>query len=274
MSLLCQRFFVVTILLIACHAVAQVEVIPDLPITLSGSVSAGYNGGSAGASGTSSGVTNSFIVGTQDDLSGYYHDPRFLNFSFSPRLTWSHDSSGANTALQDRNDGFASNIDFLQQSKVPIHFSYNISQTNTSTLTGGPNAFTVGADGLVKSCSVSISEHLNFLPPINLSYSHTDTDTSVTGVQEPSEHTHTNFLTVSSNYRFLGFFMNGSYTRNSSEAQTQDLLNLGVPQATIEDWQGNRCPCRKAAGVQIGAPVLTYAQRPIEGDDRVGLAFL
>ncbi|MGO9305529.1 MAG: hypothetical protein ACLP3R_17835 [Candidatus Korobacteraceae bacterium] len=218
------------LLFVVCGA-AQVQVLPQMPVTLSGSLSAGYAGGTGAALGSQTSSSDSLTLGVMADLNGSYYDPRFLQFSVSPRFTWDRNGSQSESALEDRDDGMNASVDFLQGSKTPIHFSYNLTQTNTATLSGGPNAFTVGADGLAQSYSISASPRLGFLPPISFSFSHSNADTSVTGVQEPSLTTSNNFLNVLTNYNWLGFHMSGNYAQTSNQSTTQDLLNLGVPAA-------------------------------------------
>jgi len=222
----------VVLLLCAAEAAAQKEVLSEMPISLSGTVSSGYAGGSGGGLGAQGGSTNSFTVGTADDLIGYYYNPRFLQFSVSPRFTWDRNGTAAQSAaMQDRNDGVVATADFLQGSKTPIHLTYSLGQTNTTSVTGGPTPFTVAAGGLAQALSVSSSIRLAHLPTLNMSFSHTDSQTDVSGVEAPTEHTSANMFNFLTTYLLAGFHLSGTYLRTSNESTTQDLLNLGVPYA-------------------------------------------
>ena len=225
------RHIVLMILLMwAAHATAQLQVLPQMPITLGGTVSAGYAGGSGAALGGQSSSANSLTLGTNADLNGYYYDPKFLQFSASPRFTWDTNGGAAESAAtRDRDDGVITTVDFLQDSKVPVHFTYGLSQTTTTTLSGGATPFTVAASGLSQNYAVATSLRPANLPQLNVTYSHTWSDTSVTGVDTPTAYTSNDFLNVFSNYRRWGFQLSGNYSRTSNDSTTQDLLNLGVP---------------------------------------------
>lgn len=219
---------------VAQAAVAQRQLLPQLPITLSGSLAAGYAGGSGAATTAESTTSNSLTLGGMADLAGSYYDPRFLQFDINPRYTWSHDGSNVANALQQRNDGVAANVDFLQGSATPIHFNYNLTQTNSATLSGGTTPFTVSGGGLAQSISVSTATHFRKLPSISVSYSQTASNTSISGVSAPEESMNNNLLNVYSGYKALGFVLSGNYSHSTSHSETQDLLNLGIPTAPSE----------------------------------------
>jgi hypothetical protein len=227
----CAMAVVGWLLLCAARATAQLQPIAEMPITLSGSLSAGYAGGSSSALGSSSGLSDSLALGVNADLNGYYHDPRFLQFSADHRFLWTRTGSPTAAALHDRNDGVDINVNFLQGSNTPIHFTYDISQLNSSTLSGGPTPFTVGATGLSKSFSIGAAHRFEYLPPLNITYSRSSADTEVIGANAPTSHMQHDFLNLFSNYELLGFHLSGSYTHSTSESHVDDLLNLGLPVA-------------------------------------------
>jgi len=219
------------LLLCAAPATAQLQPIAEMPITLSGSLSAGYAGGSGSASGSSSGMSDSLALGVNADLNGYYHDPRFLQFSADPRFIWTRTGSATAAALHDRNDGVDINVNFLQGSNNPFHFTYDISQLNSSTLSGGPTPFTVGATGLSKSFSVGMAHRFEYLPPLNITYTRSSADTEVIGANAPTNHVAHDFLNLFTNYELLGFHLSAGYTHSTSESHVGDVLNLGLPVA-------------------------------------------
>ncbi len=220
---------VASLLLTAAHVFAQVQVLPETPITLNGALSLGFAGGSGSGLGANASSSDSLTLGARADLEGYYHDPRFLQFNVAPRFTWSRNSQVAANALQDRDDGVLASADFLESSRTPVHATYDFGQVNSSTLTGGPDPFTVGATGFTQAFTISTAPRLQPFPPLNISYSRSMSDVNVLGVQSPSQHTDLSLLNVFSNYTLEGFHMNGAYTRNTSESKTEDLLNLGIP---------------------------------------------
>jgi hypothetical protein len=219
------------LLLCAAQATAQLHPTAEMPVTLSGSLSAGYAGGSSSALGSSSGLSDSLELGVNADLNGYYHDPRFLQFDANPRFIWTRNGSPTAAALHDRNDGVDVNVNFLQGSETPVHFTYDLSQLNSTTLSGGPTPFTVGATGLSQSFSIGAAHRFEYLPPLNISYSRSYADSEVIGVNAPTSHMDRDFLNLFTNYVLLGFHLTGGYTRSTSESHVEDLLNLGLPVA-------------------------------------------
>lgn len=229
------RTLLLLVLLIGlARAEAQLQALPGLPLTLSGSVSAGYAGGTGAASIGQPTTSNSATFGATADLGGTYYDPRFLQFDIAPRFTWSRDSSDAASALQNRNDGVNASVQFLQGSVIPVHLSYELTQTNSATLSGGTIPFTVSGEGVAQSFSVSTSTRFRKLPSIGISFSQSESDTNVTGVTAPTEHVGNDFLNMYSSYRLLGFVISGDYSHSTSHSETQDLLNLGIPAAPSE----------------------------------------
>ena len=227
----CTVAILVLSLLWAIGATAQVTPIAEMPVTLSGALTAGYAAGSGAALGGSSNSSNSLVLGVNADLSGSYYDPRFLQFNVSPRFTWTRSGSSTAAAMQNRDNGVNLNVNFLQSSNTPIHFSFDLTQVNTATLSGGPTPFTVDASGISKSFSIGASHRFRYLPPLNISYSRSSSDTEVTGTNTPTNHVQHDFLNLFTNYDLVGFHLNGAYTHSTSASHVADLLQLGLPVA-------------------------------------------
>ncbi|MGD0470675.1 MAG: hypothetical protein ABSA54_20035 [Terriglobales bacterium] len=256
------------------------DILPETPATLSGTLSAGFAGGSGAGLGTQSSSSNSLTLGVNADLAGYYYNPQFLQFSVSPRFMWDRNGDSGAASAQDRDGGVIATVDFLQGSRTPVHFTYGLTQITTTTLSGGPTPFTVGAGGLAQTFSVGSALRLNHLPPISITYSHSDSDTSVTGVETPTEHLSSDLLTVFSSFKWVGFHLNGSFTRNSNEATTQDLLNLGVPYAPTNSSSesenfnvSHSLPLKGGASIGYGRSTDSYTVSGTPQNDSYDTAF-
>ena len=214
-------------------ATAQVELIPETPMSMDGALSVGYAGGSGNGSDTGS---NSIDVGVNANLVGYFHDPRFLSFDVAPRYTWDHFGSENAAGASLRNDGLSSSFRFLGSSNTPLTFLYSVSNVNSTTLTGGTVPLSVSASGLSNDYSLNWAPHFAGWPATSLTYSWGSSDSNATGTGNEFLNSHST-LSVVSMYRRWGFYLTGFYSRTESESQTPDVLNLGVPQNTGQSNQ-------------------------------------
>jgi len=209
-------------LLLAAAAVAQVRPIEQMPITLSGVADFGYAGGTGNGS-----LNDTFYVGTNATLDGYYHDPRFLRFNIAPNYRWTRNGTEDLNA-RDTNQGVSSQWELFSGSSMPISFHQSFLRVYTATLAGGGVPLTVASTGASNDFDVNWSFHRGRLPSLSASYAWGSGNNSIEGLQGPEMSNSHSGLTLLANYTILKFRLTAGYTLFNMKQQRPDVFNVGV----------------------------------------------
>lgn len=202
---------------------AQVQVIPGMPITASGSVSAAYV-----HSNTNSGLDN-LNMGSAWDVAGSYYNPKFLQFQVSPYYDFGREFS--QTEFVTGGKGVGASLNAFSGGSFPLTINYHRAKTSEATynLPGSPNG--IGGNGTSQDMSVGWAISLWHLPTLQLSYLKNDGDFITLG-SDAHGSSHGDGYSIGSQYVLLGFNLMATY---GSTAMAQTLPNLFMNSAVSTD---------------------------------------
>jgi hypothetical protein len=209
----------VALALFAGRARAQIAPIPEMPITMSGQVNFGYQGGA------DTERWNSQTFGVNANVDGYYHNPNFLRFTISPN--YQYDANHSFAATNNNSTNVSANVEFLGGSFTPITFQYTLIRSSFANLAGPLTPFTVSANSLSSNYSIGWSLRLKKLPNISAGYTFGNSSSDVTGSTLPELSGHNSGYYAQTNYALLKFRMFARYSKQNTEQQNGNLLQLG-----------------------------------------------
>ena len=164
--------------------------------------------------------SNSAAYGFNGNLTGFYHDPRFLSFTANPYLNQSdlNSSSSSNTLAS----GIYSQANFLSATKTPMTFSYSrdYNRDSTSTLPGSGIGYITHGNG--QGFGATASYLPDDWPSITAAFSHSSSDYSVDG-QPGSGNSHLNTFSLNSRYDLANTILSASYSQTWVNSQTPIL---------------------------------------------------
>ena len=198
---------------------AQIQVGNNLNMSLSGSVSGGYNADYGNL--TSS--DHSFGVGGAGTLGGYYFNPNFLTFSATPYYNQARDNS---TSFSTANSsGVSSEAALFSGSAFPgsVNYSTTYNSQGTFDIPGSANFTTHGNSD---SFGVSWSARLNGLPGLSASFQRSSSENSIYGVSG-NDHSTSHSFTLNSSYTRFGFNMGGAVFVGGSSSEFPEVFTSG-----------------------------------------------
>lgn len=215
-----SRQFVLWIMLAIpfTFASAQVQVLPEMPITASGSVSTAY------VHSNTEGGLDTLNLGLTGDINGYYYNPNFLQFQVSPYYDLGREFSETEFVTGGKGVGATANV--FAGSSFPLSISYHRAKTSEATynLLGSPGG--IGGDGTSQDFSVNWTLRLRRLPTLQLAYLKNDGDFTVLGTDARGD-SHGAGYSISSTYSLLGFALVASYDSNNLAQMLPDLFTSG-----------------------------------------------
>ncbi len=231
-----RTVLVCLVLAVSNVAVGQIRPLADMPMTANGVFGVGYAGGSGGGNSGGAGTvgsnsTNAVYLLTSGGVSGYYYNPKFLRFNFTPNWRWESNATASDT-LRDSNEGVGASIGFLEGSSHPVYLQYNLDRLTTSTLSSGAAPVSARSTGLNQNLSVGTSFHPKYLPMISLFANKGLGSNTTLGSADAKSTTDAFSYGASAGYRILNFQVSASYNDTDSHTHTPDLLNLGIPSAS------------------------------------------
>jgi hypothetical protein len=216
---------ILLLVVLAPAAWGQRMFIPETPMTANGVIGFGYSGG--GASSANAGNADDIYVLTDVTVNGFYHDPRFLNFTIAPNFRWSR-AGLSDQVMHDGNEGLSASANFLSGTSIPLTVQYNLTRVTTTALSTGPGAVSVAASGLNQSFTLTQAIKRLHWPALTLSFSKGGGSNTTEGTNlETSSHT----LAYNANlgYQLLGFRLTAGYRHTNAGLRVPDFLQLGTP---------------------------------------------
>ena len=210
----CAIWFAV--LALARLAFTQVQVGENTQLKAGALLTAGYSGDYGNQIPSDHGVN----FGGTGDISGYYYNPNFLNFSVTPY----YNQSKADSDYQSLTNasGVAATANFFTGSHFPgsVSYRYDYNSTGTFGLAGAPN-FTTQGNG--QGFGVNWSALFPDWPTLSVGYSQGSGSGTLYGTnQETSSSQH--LFSVRSTYRAAGFNLNAYYDHNTLNSVLPEFL--------------------------------------------------
>jgi hypothetical protein len=194
---------------------AQVK-LGDLNTDLSAIIAGGYTADYGNETASDHGFTASGSA----TLSGSYHDPNFLSFSVLPFYNESRADSGYQSITNA--SGVTANTSIFAGSNFPGSITYSdiFNSEGNFGFPGLPNYTTHGDSSIF---GITWGAFFPNLPTLSVSYQQGSNDYSLYGAEGNSVSDFRTF-SASSNYKILGFLLNGSYHYNSNQLQLPEIL--------------------------------------------------
>ena len=202
------------LLLLAGVAAAQANLGENTELNLSGNLSFGYNGLFSDI------VSNQIGFGGNADLTGYYYDPRFLSFRFSPYYNQSRLNSNYNAVFSGK--GFSASANLFGGSHTPVDVSYSRDWNSEGTFTI-PGALGFTTNGRSQAFSVGAGAYYEGFPTLQASFTLTNSGYTILGSDEDGENDGRVF-SLSSTYSHWGFNFNGNYANTHLKQHTPLLF--------------------------------------------------
>jgi hypothetical protein len=190
---------------------AQMQVGSETSMSLNGQLGAGYADTFGNQTqGSSHGL---FFTGLAQ-LSGFYHNPRFLNFNVQPFYNRSQDNSTFQSVLNDT--GVEASVNLFSGSRFPGSVSYGAAwQTGSQfQIAGQPG---LSANGNSQSFGVTWNAFIPNWPTLTATYSDNSVAQTIIGETGTTSNT-ARFLNLYSNYTVYGFQVNGFYSHQNFDA--------------------------------------------------------
>jgi hypothetical protein len=164
------------------------------------------------------------------DLSGYWRDPRILQFEFKPMITLGHAVAG--TEMGNAMTGFAATGIFLQGSSFPLTISYSKSVSSLEQGSGYANpsqGVLSGAENNMESTVFDANWTLRFRHLMtDLDYSDTDHSSELPAAfGTADDYTQRNF-TAQVNYNYGGWQAGARYQFTQSTTKFPNVISGGV----------------------------------------------
>jgi len=196
---------------LALPARAQITVGSETSVSLNGQLGAGYAGTFGNQfNGSSHGL---FFTGL-GQFSGFYHNPKFLNFNIQPFYNRSQDNSTFQSVLSDT--GVEASVNLFSGSRFPGSVSYGTAwQTGSQfQIAGQPG---LSGNGNSQAFAVTWSAFLPKWPTLTATYSDNSASQTILGETGTTSNT-ARFLNLYSNYTVHGFQLNGFFSHQNFDA--------------------------------------------------------
>ena len=182
-----------------------------------GIVGAGYDA----SSGTNQTASHDIGINVSGELTGYYFNPRFLSFSVLPSYNRSSSNSGS-SSLTNASD-IDTNVQLFTGSQFPGAVSYNKAFDSTGTF-GLPGVQSFVTHGDTSSFGIGWSALLSGLPPVNVSFTHSSSSSTIFGTTQETQST-SRVFNVNSVYRMAGWGLQGRFTDVTNQAEVPVFLS-------------------------------------------------
>lgn len=205
----------VTVLIFAATAHAQLELGEYWKMTMNGSIGYGFNGAFGNADTQS---THGQGMNGSAELKGYYFHPNFLSFTLHPYYDRTQGNSESQTI--SRNTGLGAGLNLFGGSRFPgsITFSKDFSANSEFRVAGVP---TVSADASSRSFGINWSALVPDYPTLTASYSTSSSDASVLDSRSQSS---SRMFNLGSGYQWAGFDLRANFNHNNGSSTFPDLL--------------------------------------------------
>jgi hypothetical protein len=208
-------------------AVAQIQVGDNLSMNLNGVVGVGYND----VWGSDISSSHSVNFNGNGTLSGYYYNPNFLNFNFSPYYNQSSQNSQSRSLFNST--GFEFNSGIFGGSHFPgsITFAKSWDSEGNFGIPGVPNYTTRGSG---QGFGIGWGAFVSGFPSLSASFNTGSSEYSVLGADQNGSNGYHNF-NVRSGYSIAGFNLNAGYNVGNSHSE----IPLVFSNDTIEKVNSN-----------------------------------
>jgi len=204
------------LLLVAVTAAAQIKVGENVNLNANGTFSAGYTGDY----GNLIPSDHSLSFGGTGTLSGFYYNPNFLSYSFSPYINQARD----NSTFQSISD--ASGVNFTSTIFGGSHFPGTISYAKALNSEGNyaiPGLANYTTHGNSDTFGINWSEMLPGLPSLSANFQVSSNQYSIYGSNDNGS-TASHGFGIRSGYTLKGFNLNGYYSNGSSHSDIPEIL--------------------------------------------------
>ena len=225
---------IIIVSLFAAQGAGQITIGKETNISLNGQLGVGYSGEYGNQTAQSShGI---FFTGLAN-LSGYYYNPKFLNFNVLPYYNRSQDNSSFQSVLNE--SGVNATVNLFGGSHFPGSISYGAGwqQGSQFQIAGQPG---LSDNGSTQNFAVTWSALFPDWPTLTATFSDTSASQTILGETSPSDTSARN-LNLTSNYDWDGFQLFGYFnhqnfnftfpqfiTGNSLETTTSSNHSYGV----------------------------------------------
>jgi hypothetical protein len=213
------------LLLFAQPARSQVQA-GDLSMTLSGAMSGGYDGQYGNMISSSHGM----VFGGDATLSGFYYDPNFLNFNFTPYYNQSRANSGFRSIFESSGFNFSTGI--FSGSHFPGSISYAKAFSSQDTL-GIPGMTNFATHGKSGTLGINWSALVPDKPSLSIGYQRGSNDYSLFGTDQGGTSRFQGF-NVRSGYRLQGFNLGAYFSKSLSNSSFPELFAKGSQQTRTD----------------------------------------
>jgi hypothetical protein len=201
---------------VSLSATAQLKVGDNLEMTAGGTATVGYNG----SYGDDVQSTHSLLFGFGGDISGFYYNPNFLNFSVSPYYNNSHANSESESLTSS--SGVTANVNLFSGSHFPGNVNYSYTYNSTGIL-GLPNVPGFTSVGTGQAFGIGWSVLFPDWPTLSVGYSQGSGSGSLYGTTEQTEsNTHT--FNARSSYGWEGFNLSVNYIHQTLHTNYPQFL--------------------------------------------------
>src|SRR6516164_4852794 len=210
------RLLGLRLLMLAQFVCAQVQIGDNTHLNAGGLFTVGY----AGDYGDQIQSSHGLQFGASGNLSGYYHNPNFLNFNATPY----YNQSTADSNFQSLTDasGVAATANFFTGSHFPgsVTYHYDYNATGNFGLPTTPN-FTTQGNG--SGFGINWSALLPNLPTLSVGYQQGGGGGTLYGTDQETS-SHQRLFNVHSSYHWEGFNFNGFYDHTSLNSEIPAFL--------------------------------------------------
>lgn len=199
------------VLLLTLPAAAQIQIGDNLNMNLNGVVSVGYTDDW----GSDISSSHSVNAGGNGTLSGFYYNPNFVNFNFSPYYNQSSQNSESRSIFDST--GFEFNSGIFGGSHFPgsISFAKSWDSQGNFGIPGVPN-YTTRGNG--QGFGIGWGAFLPGLPSLDANFNTGTSEYSVLGANQNGDNGYHNF-NLRSNYSIAGFNLNAGYDIGTSHSE-------------------------------------------------------
>ena len=197
-------------LLLALPAAAQIQV-GELNTNLNGVVGVGYND----VWGSDISSSHSVDFNGNGTLSGFYHNPNFVNFNLAPYYNQSSQNSESRSLFNSTGFEFSSGIFGGSHFPGSISFAKSWDSQGNFGIPGVPN-YTTRGDG--QGFGIGWGAFVPGFPSLSANFNTGSSEYSVLGSDQNGSNGYNNF-NLRSNYSIQGFNLNGGYNVGTSHAK-------------------------------------------------------
>ena len=199
------------VLVLVLPAAAQIQVGDNLNMNLNGVAGVGYND----VWGSDISSSHSINFNGNGTLSGFYYNPNFVNFNFSPYYNQSSQNSESRSLFNST--GFEFNSGIFGGSHFPgsITFAKSWDSEGNFGIPGVPNYTTRGSG---QGFGIGWGAFLPGLPSLSVNFNTGSSDYTVLGAGQNGNNGYHNF-NLRSGYSIAGFNLNAGYNVGNSHSE-------------------------------------------------------